>query len=185
MYVKNSKKKILFFQKFLAPLRKVGLVLRHINHCRLSNAKSSLYIYIKYIWFGLVGFYGISTIVGYLMSNQFYTYKQLYFKQFSLAYKKILLKKIQFSISTQFSSILPLYRTLSVATTSSQSRPGSDGNSSNLRHYSNLIIRMLSVIYRTLVTECVTTLQRSTRWILQPPPLVDWVIHSERRAIIS
>ena len=29
------------------------------------NAKSSLYIYIKYIWFGLVGFYGISTIVGY------------------------------------------------------------------------------------------------------------------------
>ena len=29
--------------------------------------KSSLYIYIKYIGFGLVGFYGISTIVGYLM----------------------------------------------------------------------------------------------------------------------
>ena len=28
-----------------------------------------LYIYIKYTWFGLVGFYGISTIVGYLMPN--------------------------------------------------------------------------------------------------------------------
>ena len=40
-------------------------VLWHINHCRLFNAKSYLYIYIKYIWFGLVGFYGISTIVGY------------------------------------------------------------------------------------------------------------------------
>ena len=26
-----------------------GLVLLHINHCRLFNAKSSLYIYIKYI----------------------------------------------------------------------------------------------------------------------------------------
>ena len=26
------------------------------------------------IWFGLVGFYGISTIVGYLMPNPFYTY---------------------------------------------------------------------------------------------------------------
>ena len=26
-------------------------------------------MYIKYIWFGLVGFYGISTIVGYLMST--------------------------------------------------------------------------------------------------------------------
>ena len=38
------------------------------------NAKSSLYIYIKYIWFGLVGFYGISTLVGYLMSYPLYTY---------------------------------------------------------------------------------------------------------------
>ena len=47
----------------------LGLVLWHINHCRLFNAKSSLYIYIKYIWFGLVEFYGISTIVGYLMPN--------------------------------------------------------------------------------------------------------------------
>ena len=53
-----------------------GLVglLWHINHCRLFNAKSSLYIYIKYIWFGLVGLYGISTIVGYLMPYPLYTY---------------------------------------------------------------------------------------------------------------
>ena len=50
------------------------MVLWHINHCRLFNAKSSLYIYIKYIGFGLVGFYGISTIVGYLMPNPLYTY---------------------------------------------------------------------------------------------------------------
>ena len=28
-----------------------GLVLWHINHCRLFSAKSSLYIYIRYIWF--------------------------------------------------------------------------------------------------------------------------------------
>ena len=33
-----------------------------------------IYIYIKYIGFGLVGFYGISTIVGYLMPNPHYTY---------------------------------------------------------------------------------------------------------------
>ena len=46
-----------------------GWVLWHINHCRLFNAKSSLYIYIIYIGFGLVGFYGISTIEGYLMPN--------------------------------------------------------------------------------------------------------------------
>ena len=37
-------------------------------------AKSSLYIYIKYMGFGLNGFYGISTIVGYLMLNSLYTY---------------------------------------------------------------------------------------------------------------
>ncbi len=46
-----------------------GWVLMHINHCRSFNAKSALYIYIKYIRFGLVVFYGISTIVGYLMPN--------------------------------------------------------------------------------------------------------------------
>ena len=33
-----------------------------------------IYIYIKYIWFGWVGFYGISTIEGYLMPNPLYTY---------------------------------------------------------------------------------------------------------------
>ena len=52
----------------------LGWVLWHINHCRLLNAKSFLYLYIRYIWFGLVGFYGISTIVGYWMPNPFYTY---------------------------------------------------------------------------------------------------------------
>ena len=51
-----------------------GWVLWHINHCRLFNAKSCLYIYIQYIGFGLVSFYGISTNVGYLMPNPLYTY---------------------------------------------------------------------------------------------------------------
>ena len=54
-----------------------GLVLWHINNWRLFNAKSSLYIHIKYIRFGLVWFslfYGISTIVGYSMPNTLYTY---------------------------------------------------------------------------------------------------------------
>ena len=51
-----------------------GWVLWHINHCKLFNVESSLYIYIKYIRFDLVGFYGISTIVGYLMPNPLYSY---------------------------------------------------------------------------------------------------------------
>ena len=49
-------------------------VFGHINHCRSFNAKSFLYIYIKYIGFGLLISYGISTIVGHLMPNPFYTY---------------------------------------------------------------------------------------------------------------
>ena len=51
-----------------------GCVLWHINHCKLFNAKIYFYTYIKYMWFGLVGFYGISTIVGYIMPNPFCTY---------------------------------------------------------------------------------------------------------------
>ena len=43
----------------------------NINLHGLFNIK---YIYIKYIGFSLVGFYGISTIVGYLMLNPLYTY---------------------------------------------------------------------------------------------------------------
>ena len=43
---------------------------------QLFNAKSFLYIYIyiKYIRSGLVEFYGISTIVDYLMPNPVYSY---------------------------------------------------------------------------------------------------------------
>ena len=48
------------------------LLLWHIKHCRLFIAKSSLYI--KYKRFGLVGFYDISIIVGYSMSNPLSTY---------------------------------------------------------------------------------------------------------------
>ncbi len=51
-----------------------GCVLRYINPCRLFNDRYFLYIYIKYIWFGLVVFYVISTIEDYLMPNRFHTY---------------------------------------------------------------------------------------------------------------
>ena len=49
-------------------------VLWHINHCKLFNAKYSLYKYTKHIGFGVVGFYGIPTIAGYLRPNPLYTY---------------------------------------------------------------------------------------------------------------
>ena len=52
-------------------------VLCHINHCTLFNAKSSLYIYIKYIGFGLFEFYGISTLVGHLTPNSVNIYTHI------------------------------------------------------------------------------------------------------------
>ena len=51
-----------------------GWVLCHIQYCRLFNAEPLLYIYIKYIWFDVVGLYAISSILGYLMLNPLYTY---------------------------------------------------------------------------------------------------------------
>ena len=42
------------------------------NPCRLFNAKSFMYIYIKYIQFRWV--YGTSTLVGYLMLKPLYRY---------------------------------------------------------------------------------------------------------------
>ena len=51
-----------------------GLVLWHINNFCLFNAKSSLYISIKYKGFGLVGFYGISVIEFFFMPDPYFTY---------------------------------------------------------------------------------------------------------------
>ena len=42
------------------------------------------HISIYLVWFGLIRYYGISNLVGYLMPNPFYTYKQFCFKKFSL-----------------------------------------------------------------------------------------------------
>ena len=89
--------------------------------------------------------------------------KQLYCKQFrlelvcSLNLKTFLFQAIQFNISTQFSSIWLIYRTLSGATISSQSGPWSDGqwtgtmHSPKLQHYWNLTIRLFCVISKTIV----------------------------------
>ena len=67
--------------------------------------------------------------------------------------KTVPLQIIHFSISAQFSSIWPIDRTLSGATTPDQSEPGNSGNvhSPKLQHYWNLTIRLFSVIFRTLV----------------------------------
>ena len=47
--------------------------------------------------------------------------------------KTVLLQTIQFNISTEFSSVSPIERTLSSATILGQSEPGGDGNEGVLR----------------------------------------------------
>ena len=66
------------------------------------------------------------------MSNPFYKYKHFCFKQFSWAYKNSLCQTIQFSISTPFTSIWLIDRSLSGTTTPGHSRPESDGNNGAL-----------------------------------------------------
>ena len=63
------------------------------NHSRLTNVFALKLFKMtadekdlnRLVWFRLVLMYGISTIVGYSVPNTFYSYKQFYFKQFSLA----------------------------------------------------------------------------------------------------
>ena len=61
---------------------------------------------------------------------------------------KHLFQTIQFSISIQFSSIWPIERTLSAATTLGQSAPGSDGNEGVFG------IPQSSSLTRTLPSDC-------------------------------
>ena len=70
--------------------------------------------------------YSVSTPFGLLDISIVFVYKQLNIKT-------LLFQAIQFSISTQFSSIWPQDRTLSSATTPGQSGPVSDGNEGELR----------------------------------------------------
>ena len=97
--------------------------------------------YDSFVWF-----YDISTIVGYLMPNLF------------LYIWTVLIQSIQFSISTQFSSIWPIHRTLSGATTPGQSGPGSDGNEGVL------LISQSSSITGTSLSDCLVSYSRTLVW---------------------
>ena len=129
-------------------------VLWHINPCWLFNTK---FISMQIVLFQTIKF---------SISTQFNCQKCLFQAiQFS---QTVLIQLIQFSISkdfaytqfssicTQFNSIWPVDGTLSGATTPGQSEPGSNGNKGvqctpKHQYYWNLIIRLFSVISRTLV----------------------------------
>ena len=108
--------------------------------------------------------------------------KQFYFKiiQFSIStqvqcQKILLFQTIQFIISTQFSSIWPIDRTLSTVTIPGQTGPRSDGNEGVLRipQGSSFIEASPSdcfVSYPGHSLGCLTPQQRNSRYILQLQP---------------
>ena len=56
-----------------------GLGLWHINHCRLFNTKFFFYIYIEYIWFGLVGHINYGRLFNGKSFWCIYIYKYIWF----------------------------------------------------------------------------------------------------------
>ena len=81
------------------------------------------------------------------------------------------LKTIQFYIHTLFSSIWPIDRTLSVASTPGQSEPGSNGNGVLCNPQSSIITGKSPldclVLYQDIRRESLTPLQICSRCILQ------------------
>ena len=101
----------------------------------------------------------------------------IFFIYTQLNVETVLFQAIQFSISTQFSSIWAIDRTLSGITTSGQSGPGGDGNEGVLHIPQssswNIIIRLLSVITWTLVGGGVLPLFRGARGVFYCPSRLD------------
>ena len=104
------------------------------------------------------------------MIKQFYSKNMITLsKQFK--FQIIIFQAIQYSISTQFSSIRPIDRTLSVTIITGQSEPGSHGSEGvlSLSQNSSLTIRLFSPISRKLVAGVLPP-KRCSQCILQPQP---------------
>ena len=134
-----------------------GLVLWHINHCRSFDAKSCLYINIKYIiWF--------CSFLWYINHCKLFNAKSIFI------YKTNSFQTIQFSTSTHF--IWPIDRTLSGATTPRQSGARSNGDEGVLRILQSSSITGTSpsdcYIQNTCWGRSLTLLQRSSRCFLHP-----------------
>ena len=121
-----------------------GWFLRHINLCRLFNAKS---IFIQIVLFQTIQF---------SMSTEFNCQKTFLFQTIQFS-ETVLIQTIQFSIATQFSSIWPVDRTPIRCYHSGPEwtwewwQWRDTPHSPKLQHYCNLTIRLFSVISRTLV----------------------------------
>ena len=115
------------YQYFVCTQVWLGLIwfLWHNNHWRLLNAISKNLVQHKYT-------FQVQNLVQHKYTFQ--VQNRFHFKWFSLAYvsnlnvKTVLFQAIQFSISTQLTSIWSIDRTLSGATTQDQNGPGSDSS---------------------------------------------------------
>ena len=140
----------------------LGLNLGLPDHWRTFYSLGYTAKHNTFVWFCLIWFYSISTIVGYLMPNPFlHIYSSI----------------SNNSSFTQFSSIWPIDRTLLGATTPSQSGPGSDGNEELLHILQSSSItgaRPDCVISRTFVGG-VLLLFRGAVGVFYSPPPADWV----------
>ena len=131
-----------------------GLVWWHINHCTLFNPKS-IFIHIN------------SSISNNSVEP---TYS---FCLHILKCKSIIFQTIEYSISTHFSSIWLIDRTLSGATTPGQNGPGCDGNEGALCILQSSSITGASpsdcfMSYKKTRWGSLSSLQRCSRYILQP-----------------
>ena len=92
-----------------------------------------------------------------------------YFKQFSLAHKTVLFQVTQFSIRTQFSSIWPIDRALSAATTPGLNKPESDANEEVFR------VPQSSSNTGTSPSDCLESYPKHSLWGGILPPCKDAV----------
>ena len=111
------------------------------------NKKKQIKLYFKQLSLAKVQYFGYTQL----------NVKTILFQiQFSIIHRlnaeTILFQTIQFSISTQFSSIWPIDRTLSVATTPGQRGPGSNGNKGVFRNPQNASITEASTSSDCLVS---------------------------------
>ena len=125
-------------QDWSLTIRWFGLVLWHINHCRLFSPKTCLYIYIKNIWFVNIfirwvwSAFFLHTVICFQVllctTNNSIKHQSLVSTQ--LNDQTVLFQAIQF-VCNQLkcqTSIWPIDRTLSGVTTPGQSGPRSNGN---------------------------------------------------------
>ena len=142
-----------------------GWVLWHINHCRLFNAKSSLYISIKHIYM----------ICKHILQITILNKSELFFVHNEMVSS---ISMSQFNISHLFAqivcSIWPIDRTLSGATTLDQSGPGSHGNE-RVFHIPQISKIGASpsdslISYPGYSLRSLTPLQRWSQCILKSPP---------------